>query len=112
MLRVIHSLMQFVQKVDAFVCDMLVAVKICQADLNSMYISSETAFTQPQFLDFNALLTQKHDAIPMKWVSNELDLNSEGVEYLSFEPTCHNIRVVHREGQSRNHLGCKVTSSR
>ena len=99
MLRVVHSLMQFAHKVDAFVCDMLAAVKICQADLNSMYISSETAFTQPQFSDFNSLLTQKHDAIPMKWVSNELDLNSEGVEYLSFEPIGHNIRALHREGQ-------------
>ena len=86
MLRVVHSLMQYAQKVDAFVCDMLAAVRICHANLNSMYISSETAFSQPQFLDFNALLTQKHDDIPMQWVSNELDLNSEGVEYLSIEP--------------------------
>ena len=79
---------------------MLAAVKICQADLNSMYIDSETAFTQPQFWDFNALLTQRHDAIPMKWVSNELDLNSEGIEYLSFEPKGCSIRATHRpEGQ-------------
>jgi hypothetical protein len=55
------------------------------------------AFKQEAFWNFYALLSRHHDVIPMKWVTNELDLNSLGVEYLSFEPKDHSIRTVFRD---------------
>lgn len=39
----------------------------------------------------------QHDAISMKWVTNALDLNADGVEYLSFESTGHNIWETYRD---------------
>ena len=50
-----------------------------------MYAMGEkTAYTEATFWDFNALISQTHDSIPMKWTLDELDLNAEGVEYLTF----------------------------
>ena len=63
-----------------------------------MYVVGEMiAYTQATFWDFNALISQTHDSIPMKWTSNELDLNAEGVEYLTFEPKDHNIKTTYRD---------------
>jgi hypothetical protein len=33
----------------------------------------------------------------MTWVTGELDLNSSGVEYLSFSPKDHNIRAIFKD---------------
>ena len=62
-----------------------------------MYIEPATAFTQPLFWDFNALCTASHDAIPTKWVTDDLDLNALSVEYLAFQPKDHSIPAIFRD---------------
>jgi hypothetical protein len=58
------------------------------------YINGETAFTQPGFWDFNAIINCTNDAIPTRWVTDDLDLNASGVEYLIFTPKDHNIKAT------------------
>ena len=94
MLQLTKNLMKYAQKNDVFVYDFLRRKKIFQEDLNDMYKEEQSAFTQEAFRDFNVLLLGHYNAIPMKWVIDELDLNSSGVEYLSFELKDHNIRAV------------------
>jgi hypothetical protein len=60
-------------------------------DMLQYYIESGTTFSQPSFWDFNALYAAIHDAIPIAWVTNDLDLNASGVEYLIFTPKDHKI---------------------
>jgi hypothetical protein len=97
MLRLTQSLMKYAQRNDVFVCDFLAGVKRLQKDLNDMYKEERTAFIQHAFWDFNALVLGHHDAIPMMWVTDALDLNSSSVEYLSFSPKDHNIRAIFRD---------------
>jgi hypothetical protein len=68
MLKSLHSLMQFAQKRNVFISDYLAAVKECQAEITSFYVDPTEGFTQDVFWDFKALITLKHDAIPMRWV--------------------------------------------
>jgi hypothetical protein len=46
-----------------------------QVDLQKLYVENKTQFTQEAFWDFIALIEARHDCIPMKWVTDELDLN-------------------------------------
>lgn len=64
-----------------------------------MYVDRTTTFTQDQVWDFKALFSTKDDAVPIKWKADEhiWDLNSDGIEYLSFEPIGHSIRAIHRD---------------
>jgi hypothetical protein len=52
-----------------------------------MYIEEQTMYIQEAFWDFNALVEVKHDVIPMKWVTTELDLNADDIEFLAFDTT-------------------------
>jgi len=56
MLRSVYALMQYTQKLDAFICDFLATVKIFQAKINAMYCNPLTAYTHDSFWDFNALV--------------------------------------------------------
>ena len=38
-----------------------------------------------------------HDSIPLKWVTNNLDLNASGVEYLAFVSKDHTIWATYRD---------------
>jgi hypothetical protein len=76
MLRSFHSLMQFVQKTDVYICDYLVA------DITAYYINSHTRFKHDVFWDFTMLSAVRHDAIPMRWVYNALNFNGDTEEYL------------------------------
>jgi hypothetical protein len=58
------------------------------------YIEAATAFSQPAFWDFNALCNATHDAILIRWVTDDLDLNSFGVEYRVFTPKDHVFRAT------------------
>ena len=49
-----------------------------------LYIGSATTFIQPSFGNFNALYEAIHNAIPIRWVTNEFNFNSSRVEYLIF----------------------------
>ena len=98
MLKLTNTLMKYAQQADVFICDYLVAVKKLQMDLQKLYVEEKTQFTQELFWDFNALIGTRHDCIPMKWVTDELDLNLEGVEFLSFERgTGYSIRAMYRD---------------
>jgi hypothetical protein len=66
-------------------------VQLLKNDMLQYYIEPRTAFTQPSLWDFNNLSTGTHDALPTQWVTNELDLNSSGIEYLTFTPRDHSI---------------------
>lgn len=74
-----------------FVCDYLVAMKVCQGELAIFYIDNETTFHHDVFYDFKALEACQHNVIPLSWVSNPLDLSIEVDKYLSFECISHNI---------------------
>jgi hypothetical protein len=86
MLRTMYNLMQYAQKNDVLICYFLNAIKICQTNLNAMYVNPDIVYVQEIFWDFIVPVNSKHDAIPTKWVMNDLDLNVEGVECFSFEP--------------------------
>jgi hypothetical protein len=66
-------------------------------DILEQYTEPATAWSQPSFWDFNALYNTIHDAILTKWVTDDLDLNSSGVEFLAFEPKNHSIRATFRD---------------
>jgi hypothetical protein len=51
-------------------------------------------FYPPGLWDFNALSAGTHNAISTQWVTDELDLNSSGIEYLTFTPTHHSISAT------------------
>jgi hypothetical protein len=60
-----------------------------------MYIEEKTRFSHEAFWDFNALVGQTHDVIPMKWCTKEeVDLNTSGAEFLTFQCKEHTIRAT------------------
>jgi hypothetical protein len=101
LLRCIHSLMQFAQVCEVFVCDYVSAIQICMAKVTAFYVDDNTAFSQDIFWDFKALTEVRHNAIPMSWVQSALDLNSSSEEHLHFTPTGHIIQAFHRHGETR-----------
>ena len=96
MLKCLHSLMQFFQKQDVFICDLLAAIKFHQTDITIYYINQDTMFQHNVFWDFKALSTLKHDAIPMRWVYDASNLNIDACEYLHITPIGHSIKCIHR----------------
>ena len=97
MLKCLHTLMQLGQKRDIFICDYLTALKRCQAEITSYYIDEQSKFQHDVFWDFKALAGMRHDAIPMRWVYDALNLNSDAQEYLHITPTGHSVRCAHRD---------------
>jgi hypothetical protein len=97
MLHLANKLMKLAQCNDVYVCDYLTVVKKLQLDLNQMYIDPATMFSHEQFWDFNALIEARHDAIPLKWMTDELDLNSLGVEFLAFDPKGTTIPCIYQD---------------
>jgi hypothetical protein len=97
MLKSLHHLMQLSQKRDVYICDYLDALKRCQADIRSFYINDRTKFQHDVFWDFKSLAGLRHEAIPMRWVYNALNLNADACEYLYLIPTGHSVRCVHRD---------------
>ena len=49
LLRCVHSLMQFAQGHDVFVCNYVAAIHICIAEVTAFYIDDSTAFSQDVF---------------------------------------------------------------
>jgi hypothetical protein len=89
--------MQLGQKRDVYICDYLDALKQCQADITVFYIIERTKFQHDVFWDFKALVGLQHEAIPMRWVYNALNLNTDVCEYLHITPTCHSVRCAHQD---------------
>lgn len=100
LLRCVHSLMQFAQGRDVFVCDYVSAIHICIAEVTAFYIDEKSAFTQDVFWDFKALVNLRHEAIPLSWVQPGFDLNSDAAEVLHFTPTGHSIPASHQQGDN------------
>jgi hypothetical protein len=73
------------------------SLQILKRDMMEMYIDEATAFSQPSFWDFNALMNDTHDAIPTTWTTKALDLNASRVEYLCFSPKDHSIKATFRD---------------
>jgi hypothetical protein len=72
-------------------------LKRCQVEITSYYIDEKSKFQHDAFWDFKALVGMWHDAIPMRWVYDALNLNSDAQEYLHITPTGHSIRYAHRD---------------
>jgi hypothetical protein len=97
MLKSLHQLMQLGQKRDVYICDYLDALRQCQADITAFYITDRTKYQQDVFWDFKALLELRHEAIPMRWVYDALNLNTDAYEYLHITPIGHSVRCTHRD---------------
>jgi hypothetical protein len=63
------------------VCDLIVAVKICEGQFYSFYIDLKLKYTQDEFFAFKGLLDCHHQSIHMKWVAN-LNLEEENLAFL------------------------------
>ena len=100
LLRVVHSLMQFAQSREVFVCDYVSAIHLCIADITAFYVDESSAFTQDNFWNFKGLMDVMHDAMPMSWVqtaSDTFDLNTvHAAEALHFTPTGYSIPAIYR----------------
>jgi hypothetical protein len=96
MLKCLHSLMQLGQNRDIFICDYLTVLKRCQAEITSYYIDEKSKFQHDAFWDFKALVGMRHVTIPMRWVYDALNLNSNAQEYLHITSTGHSVRCTHR----------------
>jgi hypothetical protein len=101
--------MKYGQENDVFVYDYLAAVKNLQIDLAQMYVEEITKFKATALWDFNALFEARHNVIPMKWVTeSEMDLNSLGGEFLSFEPHLEqSIPAIYKDTVTK--IACLVT---
>jgi hypothetical protein len=42
--------------------------------------------------------------IPLRWVSDALDLNSAGLEFLAFEPPSHSIRAIFKNPVTKDSM--------
>ena len=98
LLQCVHSLMQFAQGRDVFVCDYVSAIQICIAEVIAFYIDGNTSFTQDVFWNFKDLTHVRQDAIPMTWVQSTFDLNSDGAELLHFTRNGYSIPATYRHG--------------
>jgi hypothetical protein len=77
-------------------------VEELKSQLRNLYLEERTKFTQEIFWDFNMLVEVRHDTIPMNWETNPLDLNLEGIEFLSFTPgEGHSMRAIYRDPVTR-----------
>jgi hypothetical protein len=76
---------------DVFVCNLVVAIKVCQGDLYNMYLEHSLNFIVDTFWAFKSLFECKHENIYMKWI---LDLNSR-LHHLAFEVNGQHIWAMH-----------------
>jgi hypothetical protein len=97
MLKSLHQSTQLGQKRDVYICDYLDALKQCQANITAFYINDKSKYQHDVFWDFKALARLRHEAIPMRWVYNALNLNTDACEYLYITPIGHSIRCAHRD---------------
>lgn len=70
MLESVDTLIQWAQKRDAFVCDFVGALSMCQSNLFTMYLNMDTTFRKDEFHAYNQVLQCSHEQILMKWEAN------------------------------------------
>jgi hypothetical protein len=91
LLQSIHNLIKFSQLWDVFICDFVVATKMCQGVIYELYMDLNTKFKFDAFEAYKSLLCAKHDSIIMCWITN---LNI-GVEHLAFNVDQQHIWAIH-----------------
>jgi len=85
MLKIIHALIKFMHKLDVFVCDYVVAIKIFQGQFYFHYFDIATEYTFNVCKGFQYLVNYTHNIMHLKWKPSSLDLNNSSVEYLCFD---------------------------
>ncbi len=66
LLESMHVLIKFAQSKAVIICDLVVAIKVCQGDVYSMYYDQTSKFTINSFWAFKSLLELKHENIHMR----------------------------------------------
>jgi len=87
LLDAVDTFVNFAPKKDVFICDFILAVKIFQASMASMYQDPSTCFSTDEFWSFQNLLDCSHQQIHLKWM---MDLNG-GSTVLVF--VCHGEQI-------------------
>jgi hypothetical protein len=72
MLESINALMKFSQAKDVFLCDYIVALKICKVNMYKMYIDPTISFQPKKILEFIDVVANTYYRIIQNWV---IDLN-------------------------------------
>jgi hypothetical protein len=67
MLEALNYLVKFSQQRACFVCDMVVVVKLCQADLYSSYVDSENAYAADVFRKFKDIYNDTSEVFTHEW---------------------------------------------
>ncbi len=82
MLEITNFLVKFAQFHNVFVYDLVVVMKIFQADYHKLYVDFiHVTFNDDVFQGFHGLVETNHDAICMKWI---IDLYI-GIDHMGFE---------------------------
>jgi hypothetical protein len=63
LLEAIHSLIEFGQLEDMFVCDFSAIIKICEGDVYQMSCDIHSSFQGDVFMDFQTLIDYVHESI-------------------------------------------------
>jgi hypothetical protein len=75
LMEAINTLIQFAQKRDVFICDVVVALHHCQGQIYKMYKDGESAFKTDEFWSYKQLVACSHEQIHMQWVPLAVDMN-------------------------------------
>jgi hypothetical protein len=76
MLEALNYLIKFSQQSICFVCDMVAAVKLCQADLYSWYVDSDTAYSADVFHKFKDICNDTSEVFSHKW-KDDMNMGAE-----------------------------------
>jgi hypothetical protein len=63
LLEFVHAFIKSAQMKDVYVCDLVVAIKVCQGDIYMMDCDQTSKFTTYNFWVFKSLLEFKHENI-------------------------------------------------
>jgi hypothetical protein len=76
MLEALNYLIKFSQQSTCFVCDMVAAVKLCQADLYSWYVDSDTAYSADVFRKFKDICNDTSEVFSHEW-KDDMNMGAE-----------------------------------
>jgi hypothetical protein len=81
MLESIDALYVWAQKSDAFICDFIAALEVCEGQLYTFYVDHTTSYGRDDFWALSALLECSYESIQLKWI---YDLNETSEAHLAF----------------------------
>jgi hypothetical protein len=73
----------------------MVAMKVCQSHLYSLYSDPNICYVFDAFKGFKDLVASKHDTVGLCCVVEALDLNNSSVEYLAFHVANHTFLAIY-----------------